>query len=351
VDDAELDERLRYAVVAMVANAPPPRPFPHSPAVGHAHGLAEEGDQIVPNKSNRGRLLLVGVALALAVAGGWAAWRVAARPGPVDTVGAGLVVSHEVVAYEQSFDLTCPGGEVNVTGLFDTMVFESWASQDLGRWRQVVRYPDGSQRSLVATQSPWYPVELFTSGELQGQQIGCPPQNNLLNEPGQGSWFSLNPMAEIPNIPGSPEPAVQSYSDLGRLVDSNAVGPDGRPAELWQAVVDGTYGSESGGGTIRQVDEWLVDPVDDRVLRRSHSQDYEGLGEVRWTARLISSEPATVDYGFFTPDGLNQQEVQVVPGLTPNAPIPGERPSEPLGPAPTVPRRSPSETTSQSADG
>lgn len=305
MDEVELDEQIRRSVDALVARAPEPRPFPA------ASGIADLqiADAEVRYRSfGHRRTVLVAVAAAVALLGGWGIWSLTTKPAPIDTVGEGLVVLHEIVSYEQSFDLTCPSGQPSVTGQFNSMVFESWGSQAQGRWRQVVRYPDGSERSLLATDSPWYPTDVYTAGEVKGQTVGCSGSENLLSE--QGGLFYLNPMSDPPVIPDSQERMVLSYSDLGELVDEAAVGPDGQSVELWRQVVDGTYSNANGSGTLRQVDEWLVDPTNRQVVQRNFSQTYEGLGKIDWTARLDTFESTTIDPNLFQPDGLTRQPDQ-----------------------------------------
>ncbi len=329
MDEAELDEQIRRSVKALVARASEPRPFPDRSDI---IGAERDGQTTLHRPFGRRRAVSLAVAAAVVLLGGWGAWSAIAKPAPVDTIGEGLAVLHEIVSYEQSFDLTCPEGRPSVRGEFGSMVFESWGSQAQGRWRQVVRYPDGSERSLLATDSPWYPTDLYTAGEVKGQTVGCSDSDNLLSEPGQGGWFYLNPMSAPPTVPGSQESAVPSYSDLGELVDDAGVGPDGRTVELWRQVIDGTYSNASGSGTLQQVDEWLVDPATDQVVQRNFSQSYEGLGEIHWTARLDAFESATVDPNLFQPDGLTRQPDKS-PDPTPTTvqePVDSQEPQRPV---------------------
>ena len=304
MDDNELDDRLQRVITGLASETRDPPSFPRGTT---PHQAAE--------RPGRGRVVLLAVAALLVGIIGWITWEIASDQ-QLDTARPEVTVLHEVVVYEQSFDLDCPGG-VEVDGSFDSMVFESWGSQELGRWRQVVTYPDGSQRELLAEASPWYPSALYIAGEPQGQSIVC-SRDVLLAEPGQGSWFGLNPMATVPTIPGSTEPAVQSYEDLGELVDEDTTGPAGQPVELWQQVIEGSYTNNSGDNLrLTQVQEWLIDPSTDQIVARRFSQDYEGIGRIEWNAELTVFEQTTVTPETLDVDGLNPQPIEPVPGLTP----------------------------------
>lgn len=303
----ELDQQIRIRVHDVTDGAPEPAPFPSAALQAARSGV---DSQPISGRSPRLRLAAAAVLLIVAIAAG--TWMTVGRADRMEVASdAGdsaqsVEVIHEVVRYSQSYELDCPDGPVERSGQFDEMTFETWGSNDLARWKQTITYPDGSSRTLLHTDNPWYPTDAFASGEPQGQTIGCGATGILLAEPSQGDIYTLNPLAPIPDaLDGMPR--VPQYNDLGEQVPGDHIGPSGQPVELWRQSIEGfrTVGTEQVG--LLQVKEWLVDPTISLVVEESFEDALQGVGTTRWTATLETYRTETVDQSLFDSDGMERQ--------------------------------------------
>jgi len=214
----------------------------------------------------------------------------------------GVSVLHEVISYEQSLDLSCPNQEV--TGDFDEMTIEIWGSRELGRWRRETTYPDGSTATLLLTASPSYPIDSVTDGENRGRRIVCADLGIWWGALNSEALGSLNPMAPSPIAPGGGA-AVLSFADLGERVPGESQTSDGKPAELWRSVIEGSSQSSDGSvGQVLQIDEWFVEPGTSKVIEYNYREEIEGLGKIVTRSRLLESGSVTVPIDFFESDLL-----------------------------------------------
>jgi len=296
-DDQQFENRLRKALESMADAAPEPHPYPD-------HLLISDSDEPAIPRSDYGpnRPLAI-AAVFLAVSIGVGLWAARTNTDQI-TADSGVTVQHELVRYSQSFDLTCPEGEPEFTGEFNTMEIESWGSQDLGLWRQVVRYPDGTQREMIATDNPWAPTVLYTGGTAKGLEIACPGLGTIHHEPNKHLWFSLNPMAEPPPLNGWGAPLTPWQSDLTELIDDASTGPNGQIVQRWRHVRGPGFASGADEVLGHLSQEWLVDPDSGQIVQIAASHSYESTGDVRWIASLVLLESTTVDAVIFNTNGL-----------------------------------------------
>ena len=265
-------------------------------------------------------LAVVGAVAIIAAAVG--VWRYS-QPGDdlsVASSGGTVVTRYERVEYTQHATLNCPDGQLPDVG-FDHSTLEAWADVDGNRWRNTVTYPDGSTRDLIAIGgSPWYPDELYSRGDRHGHPLGC---NNLtigvvVDEPSAHSFFSLNPLAQVPQIPSTElstplgtatvpaQSAVPSYRELGTLIDGNHTDSQGRTADLWRQTVTGFMTGTSGTWPVTQTTEWFVDPASGSVLEKTYTDQVDQIGTASWTQTLVSSSSITVAADLFDSTGYEQ---------------------------------------------
>jgi hypothetical protein len=211
---------------------------------------------------------------------------------------AGITVEYERSEYVQTGDPACPPPEATDPTSFDTAVFESWGDRTGKRWRLRVTYPDGATRDVIALGSPYYPTELFTRGDPRGAALGC-GSAILLSEPGQGDFFALDPMDELPG--DGTRTSVRRYDDVGQRVDGTHADSRGRPADLWRQVIDGFDGAHRG---LHQVEEWFVDAGSGDVLEEGRRTTVEGAGTVSSRMTRLESGTRTVPADHFDTDGF-----------------------------------------------
>ena len=299
-DDQQFENRLRKALESMADAAPEPHPFPDSLLISDSDEPAPHQPSAADHGLNR-PLTVAAVFLAASIAAG--VWASRTTNNQI-TADSGVTVQHELVRYSQSFDLTCPEGEPDITGEFNTMEIESWGSQDLGLWRQVVRYPDGTQREMIATDNPWAPADLYKGGTTKGREIACPGLGIIHHEPSKYLWFDLNPMAKPPTTTQPEESTNHIRFSLGELVDESAIGPDGQPVQRWRYAVDNDFVYAAGEAAFHQVYEWLIDPTTGHIVQQSSSSVYEGMGEIQWISELVARDTTTGGDELFNTDGL-----------------------------------------------
>ena len=291
----DIDEMADRAVAA------PGRPAPD---------MARVRTRVAQRRRRRWTVIAVVALLPVVSVGAWLAGRdpggtAVSTGGSSESAPSTVSVVHETVAYEQSYELDdvgCRSGEV--TGEFDEMVFESWGSEDLGRWRQTVTYADGRTRDLVLAGSPWYPSEVWEGGEMLGTLVRCPGYGIVLAEPGQGSPFWLNPLAVVPEVDG--RSVVPSYAEIGELVSTDGSGPGRQVVEVWRQVVEGFTDVNGEQRAISETREWLVDPEAGRVVQQSFDVVIEAVGSASWRAVLVERSDTTLDSTVFDTSGLEQ---------------------------------------------
>ena len=139
----------------------------------------------------------------------------------------------------------------------------------------------------------------------------------LVAEPGQNTFFSLNPLTDVPTIDeangrtASPEgstPAVPGYRDLGVQVPGEHVDSQGRTADLWRQTVTGFVGDGSTQLPVIQTTDWLVDSNSGDVLEKTYTNAIEGVGTATSSLTLVMSGEATVEADWFDTDGYNPVE-------------------------------------------
>lgn len=221
-----------------------------------------------------------------------------------------VTVGYERVEYQQSATLDCSSaGPVDARGRFDRATVEAWGDSERLRWRNKITYPDGASRDLIVLGSPWHPSDVYTRGELRGAELGCEDSavGILVAEPGQNSFFSLNPLAELPP-PVDGAPAVPGYAELGSPVPGSHRDSRSRPAALWRQVVTGFLGPDATGTRypVRQVTEWYVEPESGKVLEKVYESVVDGIGTARSTATLTESGTRHVPRASFDVAGYSK---------------------------------------------
>lgn len=262
------------------------------------------------------------VALAAAAAlVGVVGWRVTADDGQtIATGGSEGAMSSPLamrkVDYERSeyrvtvADLTCPGEgfDGNVVSTVP-VVFEAWADRDAKVWRNVVTYPNGTTRQVLARGSAFYPTELWVGGADPSPAVGCadPAIGPLATEPGQGNFVSLNPLDAIPTTTdpsGVEMPMVHGYDSAGVRQPEPTVDSQGRPCTIWQQATPGTDGA---GRAIGQRIDWCVATDTGTVLELTWTNGLSGIGTAETRQTLIDDQPRTVPDTFFSTDGLRRE--------------------------------------------
>ena len=259
----------------------------------------------------------VAAAVILVLVAGFAVWR-SGRTSEADlSAGGGATISviYERVEYSQSATLSCSAGSLPSDG-FDEATFETWGDLSGMRWRNRVTYPDGPGRDLIVIGIPWYPTDLYVRGELLGAAPGCNgPVGALVAEPGQNTFFSLNPLTDVPTVedPAGPthgsersRPAVSGYRDSGVQVPGDHTDSQGRNVDLWRQTRTGSVGDDTTQLPVVQTTEWLVDPTSGEILEKTYTNAVEGLGSATSKLTLVTSETTIVDANFFDTDSYQQ---------------------------------------------
>ena len=195
----------------------------------------------------------------------------------------------EIIRYSQSFEPEC--ADRFTSGEWDSAVIIAAAETGSDRWRNTFVYPDGSTRSLIAFDSPWYPTSTLENGAARMVTAGCRldgEETIMVTEPGQGSFYSLDPMDDVPLVdPGNgaaPFPAVAHYSDLGVEQPGEETDSMGRTTTLWTQLVEG-FGGRNGSARVTQLERWYVDDSGS-VLEYRFEQHIDGIGTATWQATL-----------------------------------------------------------------
>lgn len=294
----DLDDRIHQVVSHLADGAPEPTPF----ADIRSHQLSPE--RSAERTRRRGSLVAAAAGLALVLAiTGVVVWLGSSHDSSRDPAPAGaLTVDHEVVEYDQTIDATCISGTRQETGSADTMRVEVWGSSALHRYRMDVHYPDGSSRSQLFVGDAYYPSEIGTRGSPLGHQFQCNGGVGLFAiEPGQGSLFTLNPIAPLPTFPDGPHIVNTwlQYADVGTPIPGEHADATGRPAKLWRQTTTGYQ--ESTSGAVRRATtelmEWLV--AGRKVLERRTRDELDGGGSVTTRAVLVARDSVSVDADFF----------------------------------------------------
>ena len=306
MNDDDLDAKIRRLVRAVAEAAPevPPPPDVGDSAVG-ARSSSVSGSQRerVRRQATGARLFGVVVAVVAVVIAGALALIVdpwGGRSDRVETAGPGELVRHEVIVYAQEYEVDCPVGEPELAGSFDEMTFEAWGSEQLGRYRHTVRYPDGATRSVVSEGVPWQPKAVFTDGVVAGRAVSCEGIGVLVSEPGQGAVFSLNPLTSDAS---ARELTVPAYGYRAELV-GDGVDALGRVGELWRresralTVLDGQQVS------IDETSEWVIEAGSGQALERRQHDELAGVGRISWRATLVRSDQVPLTDDLFDTAGM-----------------------------------------------
>lgn len=289
----DLDDRIRTLVHDIADTAPAPLPFTDLDDGQTARERPAERSR------RRGPLVAAaaGLALILAITGVVAL----VRPGPSTrptTPADGGLPTHELIEYSQSTQVRCADGtDAKLTGAFDRMTFETWADPAIHRYRMRVTYPDASTRDVIAVGNPWFPAQLFVRGTVSGRELTCADFRSLGAEPGQYAFWSLSPMAPIPDR-GTGPPQVVQYFDEGVKQPGSHADSRGRVADLWKETIGDTTISANGASHQgRQTTEWYVDAGTGRVLERTWVNQVDGVGTFSSREVLIGADtgPATDD--------------------------------------------------------
>lgn len=286
---------------------------------------------------------VLAIAASIAVLVGGAGWLAASRDNQtVMTGGGGGPVLYERVEFRITrADITCPGEALpGNTVSTEPIVFEAWGDTDGGVWKNVVTYPDGRTRQVVAVGSPWYPTKLYVSGTERALAVGC--ADSLIGvrvaEPGQSGFFSLNPLAPIPDI-GLPFPAVIRYDTLSERQPDAVADSRHRPCTLWRE--DGA-GIED-GFVVTQRTDWCVDESTGVVLEKTFDNTLETIGSAATTLTLVDNEARIPPPDFFSADGMQRvHEAEYPNGI----PTPVEGTTSGVGSASNDPNTPPLPSTS-----
>lgn len=240
--------------------------------------------------------------------------------------GAPVTAAYERLEYVQEADLACEGGDLRAVDTFDRSTIEAWGDRVGRRWRNTVTYPDGTRRDVIAVDSPWYPSELYTRGAPEGAVLGCEDGTVgvLVAEPGQYAFYSLNPLADIPEVQAG-APAVPGYEHLGTKIPGAHTDSVGRPAELWRQVVSGYLGDgDAMRGPLTQTTEWFVDAATGDVLEMTYQNAVDGVGTARSRTTRLESSTTDVSPTLFDPSGYTRAASEPPPGSTDTTAVAGE---------------------------
>lgn len=230
--------------------------------------------------------------------------------GPAHSDQVMVLARYERIEYVQSASLNC-GTTGNSGSAFDSATFEAWADEARALWRNRVSYPDGSSRELIAVDDAWSPSKVFVSGEDRGAVLGCGDGSEVdvvVAHPGQGSFFSLNPMDDITSD-STGVTQTRSYSDVGSEVPGSYTDSLDRTAVLWRNVVEGFASSGTNPAVpVKQTTEWFVDPNSGLVLEQTYVADMGPLGSAQWTATRVDGGERRVPAAIFDTSSFEASE-------------------------------------------
>ena len=240
-------------------------------------------------------------AAALVLAGAAGTWAVVARDDATPAGGDAIEVHHAIYEVSITGTLEC-SAPIYTTGTFDTAVVETWADRSGRQWRSQITYPDGTTYDSIYQGSAIYPSAAFERGTLNQRRLGC------VNEAGNeytlaalsGALFSLTILDEV-----TPDERqfVQTYEDIGTLVDTGVLDNLGRTTNTWEYRISGLGGYDATATwPIEQQTAWWV-TADGTVTQRSYTETTETIGTATETQTLVSEETIIVSPEVFSTDG------------------------------------------------
>ena len=274
---SDFDERLRRVVRTIGETAP------HPPAMPEA--------RLSPRRPWSGPLIALGAFATVVLVVGTAL--VIVWPGSSDDPAGVASVRHQILDVTVTADLTCAGA---VGAGTSTVRIETWADFETGRFRQLIRFEDGSTRDRIVLGDLHYPTAAYAKS---GSALMLPACDGdvLLGDPtaGPGVLF-FNLPYETANVPG--------YEELGTLVPGSFTDSLGRSSVLYRQTIDG-YSMDADGTEIplRQVTEWHVDPETGDVLQRTFAQTQVGRFDVGQAVVVTVDDTTDIDSATLSEDG------------------------------------------------
>lgn len=296
----------------------------------------QAGDEIPPwapdhlqasrhRPAQRRPFLLAAAAAWVAIVGG-AAWYVTADHGTDVTVQSAATTSpagpmidarHERLEYRVVVvDLTCqngttPRGEVSTA----PVVYDAWAAA--GRWRNEVRYPDGSIRRAVWLDDPTSQNgDVYLDNAEQPIVVGC-GDDILTAEPSWLSYVTLNLLGDPPMITVGADtidgvsaeqatvPARDTYKNGAVRQPDPTTDSRGRVCTIWRR--DGSGFNFPGGvqAAASQREDWCVDDAGS-VLEYTFTNTVDTIGTVTTIMTLTDTDADPVDEGLFDTNRLTR---------------------------------------------
>lgn len=216
---------------------------------------------------------------------------------------AGVEVTVERLIYRQTADLTC--ATPMTSGGFDQAVIEAFADRRGQRWANTITYPDGSRREVIAIGDAYYPQQLAERGEPKTAVLGCHFGDDdliLAAEPAQGSFYSLNPLDDIPMLNDGMS-MVPGYRDLGTQVSGDHQ-LAGQPVQLWRQEINGEWGFGGQRGVPgTQITEWFIEPETGEVLEWRFTTTITGVGTATETVTRMEWGEIVISDDIFNDDG------------------------------------------------